>query len=46
MIDLKRIQEEKENPMPDQEKIQKLAYRQFMTGLNMNVGYGRNYNLY
>lgn len=41
-----QINEEKNNPEPDVEKIQKLIYRQFMAGLTMNVGQYRNYKLY
>lgn len=41
-----QINEEKNNPEPDVEKIQKLVYRQLMAGLTMNVGQYRNYKLY
>ena len=40
------IEQEKENIEPDKQKIQKLVYRQFMTGLNMNVNTRRNYNVF
>lgn len=40
------IEQEKENIKPDKQKIQKLVYRQFMTGLNMNISTRRNYNVF
>ena len=40
------IEQEKENIEPDKQKIQKLVYRQFMTGLNMNISTRRNYNVF
>lgn len=40
------IEQEKENIEPDKQKIQKLVYRQFMTGLNMNINTRRNYNVF
>jgi hypothetical protein len=42
----KEINGEQESPTPDVEKIQKLTYRQLMTGLSMSVGHGRNYNIF
>lgn len=42
----KEINDEQETPTPDVEKIQKLTYRQFMAGMSMSVGHGRNYNIY
>ena len=40
------IEQEQENIEPDSQKIQKLVYKQLMTGLNMNINTRRNYNVF
>ena len=42
----KELEDEKQQIIPDEEKMKKLVYRQFMAGMEINTGQGRNYKLY
>lgn len=41
-----KIENEKNNAIPNEQEIAKLMYQQLLVGMNLNTGTNRKYNIY